>query len=42
MGQQVRNGGERAAQVVGIETGDDDLLAAIGQPLRNVHELLAR
>src|ERR1035441_7226237 len=31
--QQVRDGGERAAEVVGIEAGDDDLFAAVGEPL---------
>ena len=39
MGQQVRNGRERPSQVVGIQAGDDHLLAAIGEPLRHLHQL---
>ena len=39
--QQIRDGDERAAQVIGVQPGDDHLLAAIGQALRHVHQALA-
>ncbi len=41
-GEEAGHGFERAAAVIGVEAGDDDALAEIGELGANIHHLIAK